>query len=284
MKTTAHSKRTTAFTFIELIVCIVCVLVLLLVILPLISHPHSYDKTVVCSGNLKQLGLAVSTYALDNEYRFPWGIPVSEGGTKELAEPFLSVDATTSLSAKEIDLNQIPDPSDWYRTNNLSKELAFSYHFMAMSNEISDFRILSCPQDLLREKKFSLRKKKIKDVQHLSKSPNDGRFNISYFINLESINNIDARNTFLFGDRNLLCSRLPIMTNSVNPILFQRGTEPDTENFSDIQWTPELHTDRGNVAFTDGSVRKFSNEDLQAHLSQSTNSFNRIVLPFGKRP
>lgn len=284
MKTTAHSKRTTAFTLVELIICIGCIVGLLLVILPLISHPHSYDKTVVCSGNLKQLGLAVSTYALDNEYRFPWGIPVSEGGTKELAEPFLSVDATTSLSAKEIDLNQIPDPSDWYRTNNLSKELAFSYHFMAMSNEISDFRILSCPQDLLREKKFSLRKKKIKDVQHLSKSPNDGRFTISYFINLESINNIDARNTFLFGDRNLFCSRLPVMTNSTNPILFQRGTETAPENFSNVHWTPELHTDRGNVTLTDGFARSIINPHLYSYLAQSTNSFNRIVLPFGKRP
>ena len=282
MKTTTHSKRTTAFTLVELIICIGCIVGLLLVILPLI--PHSHAKTVVCSGNLKQLGLAVSTYALDNEDRFPWGIPVSEGGTKELAEPFLSVDATTSLSAKEIDLNQIPDPSDWYRTNNLSKELAFSYHFMAMSNEISDFRILSCPQDLLREKKFSLRKKKIKDVQYLSKSPNDGRFNISYFINLESINNIDARNTFLFGDRNLFCSRLPVMTNSTNPILFQRGTETAPENFSDVHWTPELHTDRGNVTLTDGFARSIINPHLYSYLAQSTNSFNRILLPFGKRP
>ena len=239
-----------------------------------------------CTGNLKQLGLAVSTYAFDNEDRFPWGVPVSEGGTKELAEPFLSDDLTPSISAKEIDLNQITDPTDWYRTNNLSKELAFSYHFMAMSNEISDFRILSCPQDLLRKKKFSLKKKKIKDVQYLSKSPNDGRFNISYFINLEATHNtyVSAHNVFLFGDRNLLYSRLPVMTNSVNPVLFQRGTETGPENLSDVRWTPELHADRGNVTFTDGFPESIINPHLYSYLAQSTNSFNRLVLPFGKRP
>ena len=286
MKTTAHSKRTTAFTLVELIVCIVCIVFavfLFLSILPSLALRHHHPRIAACTGNLKQLGLAVRTYALDNEDRFPWGIPVSEGGTKELAEPFLSDDLTPSISAKEIDLNQITSSVDWYRTNNLSKDLAFSYHFMAMSNEISDFRILICPHDSVK-KKF----KKIKDSQYLFKNPDGGRFNISYFINLEVPNAPDyydpTKNSFLFGDRNLLCSRLPIMTNSVNPILFQRGTEPDTENFSDIQWTPELHTDRGNVTFADGSVQEIINPKLQSYLAQSTNSFNRIVLPFGKRP
>ena len=277
MKTTAHSKRTTAFTLVELIICIGCIVGLLLVILPLISHPHSYDKTVVCSGNLKQLGLSVRMYAIDNEERFPWTIPVSEGGTKELAEPFLSDDLTPSISAKEINLNQIPDLTGWYRTNNFSKDLVFSYHFIVCSNELEDFRLLNCPSDL------SINKKII-NSQDMLKDPNGGRYNISYFINLEIVNDAHTPKAFLFGDRSLFCSRLPIMTNSVNPILFQRGTEPDTENFSDIQWTPELHTDRGNVTFADGSVQEIINPKLQSYLAQSTNSFNRIVLPFGKRP
>ena len=117
------------------------------------------------------------------------------------------------------------------------------------------------------------------------KDPNGGRYNISYFINLEIVNDGQTPKVFLFGDRNLFCSRLPVMTNSVNPILFQRGTEPDPESFSDVQFTPELHTDRGNVTFADGSVQKtILNTNLQSYLARSSNSFNRIVLPFGKRP
>ena len=116
------------------------------------------------------------------------------------------------------------------------------------------------------------------------KDPNGGRYNISYFINLEIVNDAQTPKAFLFGDRNLFCSRLSVMTNSVNPILFQRGTEPDPESFSDVQWTPELHTDRGNVTFADGSVQTILNTNLQSYLAQSSNSFNRIVLPFGKRP
>ena len=282
MKTTVHSKRTTAFTLIELIVCIVCVLVLLLVILPaLVPHTHHRAYRIACIGNLKQLGLGMGTYSLDHEDHFPWGVPISEGGTKELVKPFLSIDATTSLSAKEIDLNQIPDPSDWYRTNNFSKNLAISYNFITCSNELGDFRLVSCPADL------SINKK-IKSTQDMLQDPNGGRYNISYFINLETVNDTAHSNTIIFGDRSLLCSRFPVMTNSVNPILFQRGSEPDPENFSDVQWWPaKLHLQHdigGNVAFIDYSVRQFTNTKLQSYLAQSTNSFNRIVLPFGKRP
>ena len=279
MKTAAHSKRTTAFTLVELIICIVCIVALLLVILPaLVPITPIRANNVACMGNLKQLGLAAREYALDNEERFPWGVPVSEGGTKELAELFLSDNLTPSISAKEINLNQIPDLTGWYRTNNFSKDLAFSYHFIVCSNELEDFRLLNCPSDL------SINKKII-NSQDMLKDPNGGRYNISYFINLEIVNDAHTPKAFLFGDRSLFCSRLPVMTNSVNPILFQRGTEPDPESFSDIQFTPELHTDRGNVTFADGSVQKtILNTNLQSYLSQFTNSFNRIVLPFGKRP
>ncbi|MBO4715355.1 MAG: hypothetical protein J5672_04590, partial [Verrucomicrobia bacterium] len=90
METTAQSKRITAFTLVELIVCIVCIVALLFVILPaLVSHPSRVYR-IACMGNLKQLGLGVETYTLDHEDRFPWGVPISEGGSKELAEPFLS--------------------------------------------------------------------------------------------------------------------------------------------------------------------------------------------------
>ena len=279
MKTTAHSKRTTAFTLVELIVCIVCIVALLLVILPaLVPITPIRANNVACMGNLKQLGLAAREYALDNENHFPWGVPVSEGGTKELAELFLSDNLTPSISAKEIDLNQITSSAGWYRTNNFSKDLAFSYHFIVCSNELEDFRLLNCPSDL------SINKKII-NSQDMLKDPNGGRYNISYFINLEIVNDAHTPKAFLFGDRNLFCSRLPVMTNSVNPILFQRGTEPDPESLSDVQWTPELHTDRGNVTFADGSVQKtILNTNLQSYLARSTNSFNRIVLPFGKRP
>ena len=277
MKTNIHSKRTTAFTLVELVICIVFAVLLAQLTLSTRSVSLRTAQRISCTENLKFIGWGIRTYALDYEDRFPWDVPVSEGGTKELVKPFLSVDTTPFLSAKEIDLNQIPDPTGWYRTNNFSKNLAISYNFIAFSNELADFRIISCPQDV------SVNKIIIK-YQDMLQNPNGGRYNISYFINLEATNDFDAPNTFLFGDRNLLCSRWPVMTNSTNPILFQRGTETDSENFSDVLWTPVLHTNRGNVLLADGSVLSISNTNLQSYLAQSTNSFNRIVLPFGKRP
>ena len=294
MKTAVHSKRTTAFTLVELIVCIVLFLLLSVLFLihtrPGISRKSPpLPKTLVCSANLKQQGLCVLAYALDNGDRYPWDVPVSEGGTKELAEPFLSVDATPFLSAKEIDLNQIPDPTDWYRKNNIAKDQTFTHHFAALSNEFGDFRSFSrltvCPGD-------SPINKNIQNFQDLFQSPGGGRYNISYFINFETYNNVTSTsNTVLFGDRNLFCSRFPMMKKSHNPILFQRGTNPDPENFSDIQWKPKFHKDGGKVFLTDGSIhsipdsiQNISNKELPNYLARSTNSFNRIVLPFGKRP
>src|SRR5207253_1972590 len=66
-----------------------------------------------CVNNLKQVGLAYRSWALDHNERFPMQIPLTNGGTLEVA-PF----APAYL------------------------------HFQVVSNELRTPRILACPADI----------------------------------------------------------------------------------------------------------------------------------------
>lgn len=75
-------------------------------------------QQIRCENNLKQIGLAFKTWAIDNEDRFPFNQSSNAGGTKELCR-----------------VN-----SDGFDTNAAA-------HFQVMSNELSIPVILVCPRD-----------------------------------------------------------------------------------------------------------------------------------------
>jgi hypothetical protein len=74
-----------------------------------------------CVSNLKQIGLALKTWALDSQDLFPFQVPTSQGGTREL---------------------RAPGP-DGFDTNAYA-------HFLVMSNQLGVTSILVCPGDLPR--------------------------------------------------------------------------------------------------------------------------------------
>ena len=75
-------------------------------------------QPINCVNNLKQIGLAFKTWAIDNQDRFPFNISTNQGGTLELC-------------------NRTPDGFD----ANAAR------HFAVMSNELSTPIILVCPRD-----------------------------------------------------------------------------------------------------------------------------------------
>lgn len=80
------------------------------------------EKHISCDNNLKQIGLAFRTWALDNGGQFPFNVSTNAGGTMEFC-------ATGS---------------DGFDRNA-------ARHFEVMSNELSTPRILVCPKDWSRE-------------------------------------------------------------------------------------------------------------------------------------
>ena len=78
-------------------------------------------QSISCMNNMKQIGLAARTWAIDNDDNFPFNVSTSKGGTRELCQR----------------------GSDGFDRNAV-------FHFQVMSNELSTPRILVCPADTKR--------------------------------------------------------------------------------------------------------------------------------------
>jgi hypothetical protein len=80
------------------------------------------SQRITCLNNLKQIGLAFKTWALDNQDHFPFNVGTNAGGTMELCA----------------------------ESNGGFDSSAFQ-HFQVMSNELGTPRILVCPKDRSRK-------------------------------------------------------------------------------------------------------------------------------------
>jgi prepilin-type processing-associated H-X9-DG protein len=142
-------------------------------------------------------------------------------------------------------------------TNGGTMELVSAGHvfpiFQVMSNELNDPRTLICPQDTHR-----------KPATHFTTDFCDAH--LSYFVNADA----DPTNpaAILAGDRNL-----EVQGKRLHPGL------NTLYNISFVDWTSEIHNQRGNVALADGSVQQCSSESLRSLFLNSGLATNRLILP-----
>ena len=125
-------------------------------------------------------------------------------------------------------------------------------HFLVMSNELSTPNILLCPNDKKRTYTTSF-------------TGNLADANLSYFINVDSAPGDGS--SLLCGDRNLT-NKAPAGSRFVS--LF--GTPV-------IGWTKDLHNEKGNLCYADGSVRGFTNGAAALTLRLPPGATNRLVMP-----
>lgn len=114
--------KSPAFTLIELLVVIAILAILASIASPAIVSMIERGRSAQCTGNLRQIGVAVQQYVNDHDYRFP---PI------ETVPPTLGNDGRPALEIFEpygITRNTLSCPSDVAGPDNVARYGA-SYHF-----------------------------------------------------------------------------------------------------------------------------------------------------------
>lgn len=104
--------KSRGFTLIEVLIVLAVILTLAVAFLPAaLRRAQARSCRINCTNNLKQIGLAFKTWAIDNNDSYPTEVSVTLGGAMEAA------------------LTNLP------------------FIFQVMSNELSTPKILACPED-----------------------------------------------------------------------------------------------------------------------------------------
>lgn len=115
-----NRARREAFTLLELLAVIGIIAALAALLLTAVSSAKTKSRQTACFNNLHQIGLGFTTFAMDQDGKYPMDVPAHLGGSMQYNKSNLIAD--TSLSR------------DYH-------------HFAALSNQVKNPRVMVCPTD-----------------------------------------------------------------------------------------------------------------------------------------
>lgn len=220
IKTTASAKKrivNAAFTRTELLTILAIICLLAALLLPILVRSRAFGKQLQCVNLQKQLGIGFRLFAADHQDKYP-----NAYFTNKTARPF-----------------------------NISGTNFVAPHFLSMSNEIVNPRILVCPSD---------RRMPATSWTNLSDT------NISYFVGLDADETRPAM--LLAGDRNLTVDGKPVPSGIVT---FNATNQ--------VGFSTSMHNGVGNAALADGSVQSLTSSRLAEQLRSASNAVQRLAIP-----